>query len=260
MTDPLFLPESPPLPDYSDLSPSPPPNPATAIMHKAPRTIRRSSASAPYARPSPRHTSNSPDPLGFDLIMTDLEPPRPLTPRSRKTLKIDPAAMGSPQPAAHYLEAESIVRSASDPDYVHRTIFSPGSLDWLQRRLQWRDNPVRRQSHYDMTQQYRELIVDALLLHRVIEKERDKFDKVRRLAVCEHCQENMFYYSMHPQTLQCGCTYCLPCVRKMTKGKVDLTPDTKEPMCPCGATIMRYKPNDYAFRLCKALKDQGGRS
>ena len=125
------------------------------------------------------------------------------------------------------------------------------SFDWLSRKLLWTLDPGKRESFSALAGQYRDVLVEVLLLHRVIETDRDQLCRLRRCAFCSDCQMPM--HKHRPQVLQCGHTFCVSCVKHYIKSAEEAG---DEPRCiDCQEVITRYKPNYQLGELVKELEE-----
>ena len=125
------------------------------------------------------------------------------------------------------------------------------SFDWLNKRLAWTHDETKRNSFNHLAAQYREILVEVLLMHRVIEKDREQLSRLRRRAYCSDCQMPMI--TERAQTLQCGHTFCIGCVKWYIHSAEEAG---DEPRCiDCQEVITRYKPNYQLGELVDALEE-----
>jgi len=267
MSTPLFLPDYDEAPSSPDMPWKPPPKSLSPIPEPdnivktednqndsamirpryPPPSSFRSSASAPYARPS-RSRSLSPDPL---RIQAETRAPT----RSRRNY-IDLTRNKTPPPTSlptyedvaldYAVHASCACRACKEAPSLHLK-----SFDWLSKRLKWTHDKAKRNSYNHLAAQYRKVLMEVRLMHRVIETDRKKLSRLCRHAYCSDCQNPMD--TECTQTLQCGHMFCIGCVKWYIHSAKEAE---DEPRCiDCQEVIKRYKPNYQLGELIDVIKE-----
>jgi len=215
--------------------------------HYPPASSFRSSASAPYARTS-RSRSLSPNPLHIQaetkipmcsrrnyIDLTHNKTPPPTSLPTYKDVALDYA-----------VHASCTCRACKEAPPLHLR-----SFDWLSKRLEWTHDKSKRNSYNHLAAQYREVLVEVLLMHHVIETDCEQLSRLRPRAYCSNCQNPM--NTEHMQTLQCGHTFCIECVKWYIHSAKEAG---DEPCCiNCQETITRYKLNYQLGELIDVLEE-----